>query len=100
MKKEAEEKKKIIRDALAAFFVGAALVIGHRVHWFTIRGDNELGLQLLTMLSVDEYATALLLGGLVNVTNNRQSGGYIVKTSDTSYWTPFLNEYQGEQEGE
>ena len=100
MKKEAEEKKKIIRDALAAFFVGAALVIGHRVHWFTIRGDNELGLQLLTMLSVDEYATALLLGGLVNVTNNHQSGGYIVKTSDTSYWTPFLNEYQGEQEGE
>jgi len=94
MKREAEAKKKVIRDALAAFFAGAALVIGHRVHWFTIRGDNELGLQLLTMLSVDEYATVLLLGELVNVTNNRQSEGYIVKTSDSSKWNPFLCSYE------
>ena len=95
-KREAAAQQKIIRDALAAFFIGAALVIRHRAHWFTVRGDNELGLCLLTMLSVEEYATVLLLAGLLSVTNNNQSGGYNVKTSDSTYWTPFLDEYQQE----
>jgi hypothetical protein len=51
-----------------------------------------MGLCLTTMLSVEEFAALLIVGGFVNLRNNKQSGGYNVMTSDTDTWTPFLKD--------
>ena len=47
-----------------------------------------------TMLSVEEFAALLIVGGFVNLRNNKQSGGYNVMTSDTDTWTPFLKDHK------
>ena len=53
-----------------------------------------MGLCLTTMLSVEEFAALLIVGGFVNLRNNKQSGGYNVMTSDTDTWTPFLKDHK------
>ena len=76
--KERTAMKKVIRDALATFIFAVGGCIG-RAYWFTLRGDCEMGLCLLTMLSVEDYARALFLGDFVIVNKHSSTGEYHVK---------------------
>jgi hypothetical protein len=86
------QRQKIARDRIAAFIVGLAAIIG-QAYWFTIRGDCEMGLSLTTMLTVEEYAALLFVGGLVNVKNKR-GGGHTVEISVDNTWNGFLRHYE------
>ena len=76
-KKERDAMKKVVRDALAVFILAVGGCIG-RAYWFTLQGDCEMGLCLLTMLSIEDYARALFLGNFV-IVNKRSTGEYYVK---------------------
>ena len=80
----------VVRQGLANFIRSAAGLC-EKDHWFTIQGDCQLSLCLLTMLTVKEYACLLLVGGLI--TTRQVKGLTKVETSEIKIWRPFFEEF-------
>jgi hypothetical protein len=63
--------KNALLLALSTFISAVGGLIEER-YWFLIRGDCHMSLCLLTMLSVKEYATLLILANLVTVCEEKK----------------------------
>ena len=59
-----------------------------------------MSLCLLTMLSVKEYTTLLILANLVTVHKKAEQSGYIIGTSAMNTWQPMLIEHDLHNHGE
>jgi len=55
-----------IRESLLELITDAGLNLDE-AYWFTIRGNNEMSLSSLTMLTEERYAVLLLAGKLVTI---------------------------------
>ena len=55
-----------IRESLLELITDAGLNLDE-AYWFTIRGNNEMSLSSLTMLTEERYAALLLAGKLVTI---------------------------------
>ncbi|KAL7533094.1 hypothetical protein ACHAWF_006364 [Thalassiosira exigua] len=84
------EVKDSCRDAIAEFIRDLAAAVDE-AYWFSIRGHCQLALSTIMMLTVQEFASLILMAELV--VTKKWSGSLKVETSDRKYWTPFLEDY-------
>ena len=59
-----------------------------------------MSLSLLTMLSIKEYATLLILANLVTISAKKQQTGYIIGTSAMNTWQPVLVQHNLHNHGQ
>ena len=91
-KRLANIRRGLARTAFGIFLSALATIISDP-YWYTIRGDCELGLCLMSMLTPEEYAALLLTGGFVTVVkkkNNDGTDGLGVKS--LSVWKDFFED--------
>ena len=83
--------ENIVRVALAKFIRSAAGATEEGGFFYSIQGDCEWSLCVLTMLPVDWNAAVLLSANLVKTTN-KKVGGCNVSCSEDK-WKKFLTDY-------
>ena len=72
-----------IRESLLELITDAGLNLDE-AYWFTIRGNNEMSLSSLTMLTEERYAALLLAGKLVTIRGKGK--GLQVMSSKYTHW--------------
>ena len=87
---DAFDVKFATRKVLVRFLYDVALKIGE-AYWFTVRGNNEMGLSTLTMLPQEHYAALLLAAELVTLRGGG-SKGYTIASTKESHWDPLIDE--------
>ena len=81
-------RQALVRTAFGIFLSALATIISDP-YWYTIRGDCEFGLCLMSMLTPEEYAALLLTGGFVRVVKKDNSAsGLGIKS--LSVWDEFF----------
>ena len=83
--------KKASRRHLAEFVTTAVHELEEAFH-FTVRGNNEMSLSTLTMLTREIFAATLIVGGFVKF--KRWSGELRVSTSKFIIWDEWLLEHE------